>query len=86
MYEAAVGEEVSLSCLLPFHPNAVFLSLPHLGGVASLKSSQATYRLLPCKHESSLISLFLLFPKKSFDFSGTPVIAKSYPIRTVIQF
>ena len=48
------------------------------------KDVQAT--LLPCKHESSLISLLLLFPKKSFDFSGTPVIAKSYPIRTVIQF
>ena len=62
------------------------LSLPLPSGVALLTSSQATYRLLPCKHESSLISLFLLFPKKSFDFSRTPVIAKSYPIRTVIQF
>lgn len=59
---------------------------PYLSGVALLTSSQATYRLLPCKQESSLISLLLLFPKKSFDFSGTPVIAKSYPIRTVIQF
>jgi hypothetical protein len=86
MYEATEKEEVSLSCLLPFYPNVVFVFLPHISGVASLKSSQATYRLLPCKHESSLISLFLLFPKKSFDFFGTPVIAKSYPIRTVIQF
>ena len=59
---------------------------PYLSGVALLTSSQATYRLLPCKHESSLILLLLLFLKKSFDFSGTPVIAKSYPIRTVIQF
>ena len=75
--------------LLPFRRSArmsFFYPCPHLGGVALLTSSQTTDRLLPCKHESSLISLFLLFPKKSFDFSGTPVIAKSYPIRTVIQF
>ena len=35
--------------------------------------------------KSPLISLWFLFPKKSFDFSGTPVFAKLYPIRTAIQ-
>ena len=74
---------------MPFRRSArmsFLLSLPPSRRRCLAQSSQATYRLLPCKHESSLISLLLLFPKKSFDFSGTPVIAKSYPIRTVIQF
>lgn len=79
--------EASFCCLFAVLPECRFCyPCPHLSSVALLTSSQATYRLLPCKHESSLISLLLLFPKKSFDFSGTPVIAKSYPIRTVIQF
>lgn len=57
---------------LPFYPNVVFICLPLFQRRRLASSSQATYRLPPCKHESSLISLLLLSPKKSYDFSGAP--------------
>ena len=70
----------------PFFPNAVFVCLPRSLTAASLRFVVANYAFIASVQARKLIRLVAPpLPKKSVDFSGTHVIAKSYPVRTAIQ-
>ena len=87
MYLATEKEEASFRCLLPFYPNVVFVFLPLPSGVALLSSSQALYRLFPCKHKNALTPLLLLSPKSLLTFRGPRRLSQSHiPIRRSFNF
>ena len=59
---------------------------PEVLSAASLRFVVANYAFIASVQARKLIRLVAPpLPKKSVDFSETPVIAKSYPVRTVIQ-
>ena len=75
----------SSRAILPFYPNVV----PAPAFSAALFRSRRRKLCIAyfrAKHEKYAHAVAPPLPKKSNDFSGTPtVLAKSYPIRTVIQ-
>ena len=85
MYQATVERRTLSVTFSPFCPNVVFVIPAPIS--AALPCSRRHKLHIVCFRVNTKARSFRCSSssKKSADFSGTPVIAKSYPIRTVIQ-